>query len=74
MQLHRKLTRKALIQKKFEEGLNYLNKTEDVRKGFKGKLLPETMIFTYKTMRDKRNYSTGEVKLAKTYYPDCPTE
>ena len=74
MQLHRKITRKALIERKFEEGLTELDKREIERKGFKGSLLPENMFFTQKSRSTKeKKYFSSEDKLSKTFHPDNNT-
>lgn len=58
MQLHRKVLRKAIIEKKFEQSLyQFSNHIDYGRKGFKGSLKPEPYLQRSNSYREKKIYS-----------------
>lgn len=54
LQLHKKLTRKATIEKKFEESIYQLRQPNcHSRKGFRGKLKPDTFLSRTNSSADR---------------------
>lgn len=71
MQLHKKILRKAIIHKNFEQSLtNFEHKVDPTPKGFKGRQLQEPHVKHLFSTRDKRaNTEVASLRSTETHSP-----